>query len=125
MDYNERTGAYRIRLVNGDPVETDDCTYAVLSMLCEDPGWLMEETPREGNLVQALAETTVRTRGDTKAAVEQRLRHLIDDGVLVDARCTDVSTYDMESGGREIDFAATIQKPGQSPRAVQAQLRGT
>lgn len=123
--YNERTGCYRIVLVNGDPVESDDLTCAVLSMLCEDPGGLYEETPREGNLVEALAETTRRTRGDTKAAVDARLRHLIDDGVLVDARCGDVETYDMESGGRTIAFAATVQRPGASPRSVQGQLRGT
>lgn len=125
LEYSEKTGCHRIVLVNGDPVETDDCEYAVLSMLCEDPGGLFEETPREGNLVEALAETTRRTRADTKAAVDARLRHLIDDGVLVDARCGDVDTYDLESGGRGISFGATIQKPGESPRSVQGQLRGT
>lgn len=125
LEQNPKTGQHRIVLVNGDPVETDDCLYASLSMLCEDPGWMMEETPREGNLVQALAETTLRTRSDTKGAVEQRLRHLIDDGVLVDARCTDIDVEDIETGGRSIDFVALIQKPGESPKSVQSQLRGT
>lgn len=125
LSYNEATGCHRIVLVNGDPVEADDCGYACLSMLCEDPGWVMEEVPREGNLVEALSETTRRTRGDCKAAVEQRLRHLIDEQVLIDARCTDIDVYDVESGGRGIAFGATIQKPGQSPRSIQGALRGT
>lgn len=125
MDYNPATGQHRIRLVNGDPVESDDLGYAVLTMLSEDPGWLMEETPRKGNLVVALAETTTRTRAECKGAVEDRLQPLIDDGVLVDARCTDVETFDLETGGRGIDFAATIQRPGQSPRSIQSQLVGT
>jgi hypothetical protein len=125
MSYNERTGAYRIRLVNGNPVPVEDCAYQVLSMLTEDPGGIYEETPRPGNLVEALAETTRRTRGDTKAAVDVRLRPLVDDGLLIDARCQDVDVVDLETGGRGIAFSATIQKPGQSPGAVQVQLRGT
>lgn len=125
MDYNERTGAYRIRLVNGNPVPVEDCAYQVLSMLSEDPGNIYEETPRKGNLVEALAETTRRTRGDTKAAVDERLRPLVDDGLLIDARCEDVDVIDLETGGRGITFGASIQKPGQSPSAVQVQLRGT
>lgn len=125
MEPNPKTGCHRIVLVNGDPVEADDCAYACLSMLHEDPGWVMEEVPREGNLVEALSETTTRTRGDCKAAVEQRLRHLIDEQVLIDARCTDVDVFDVESGGRGVDFAATIQQPGKSPRSIQGALRGT
>jgi hypothetical protein len=126
LTYNERTGAYRILLVNGDPVESDDLAYACLSMLCEDPGWFMEETPREGNLVEALSLTTARgTRSETKAAMEQRLRHLVDEGVLVDAYCDSVQTVDLESGGRGIVFSAKVQRPGQSPQAIQVQLRGT
>lgn len=124
LEYNPKTGNHRLVLVNGDPVESDDCGYACLSMLCEDPGWLMEETPREGNLVQALAETNRRTRSETKAGVEQRLRHLVDERVLIDATCDSVDVVDLETGGRGVRFSALIQKPGQSPQPLQVQLRG-
>jgi hypothetical protein len=123
--YNPKTGNYAIRLVNGDPVEDDSLAYACLSMLCEDP-WLMADTPREGNLVESLSSTTTRgTRSATKAAVELRLRHLVDEDVLIDAVCDSVDQVDLDSGGRGIAFSAKIQRPGQSPRAIQVQLRGT
>ena len=107
IDFNATTGRHSIRLVNGDPVMDDSPAYEILTMLTEDPGWLMEETPRRGNLLREFETTTRSTPSIMKASLEDRCEPLKPD-VLTDAECTSVT----QPADGQLAFILRYTQPG-------------
>jgi len=115
MTLNVATGQHRIVLKDGDPVEDDSPTYQCLTMLYEAPGWIMEETPREGSLKQEFEETGQNTPSQFKAAVERRCEPMIQERVLVSAECTSV-TQETRTDGTAVYFNLLYKAPGEPAR---------
>jgi len=113
MELNTLTARQRIVLVNGNPVEDTSPAYQILSMLSEDPGWSMEETPREGSLLAEFAETGQNTATQFVAAVERRCDPLLNEQVLTSATCTSVR-QELTRDGSKISFALQYKTPGDS-----------
>lgn len=115
-ELNPLTARHRIVLVNGNPVEDTSPAYQILSMLSEDPGWVMEETPREGSLLAEFAETSpspATTTTQFVAAVERRCEPLINERVVTSATCTSVR-QELTPDGSQIRFALQYKTPGNS-----------
>lgn len=110
-DLNLMTARHRIRLVNGNPVEDSSPAYQILSMLSEDPGWAMEETPREGSLLSEFEETGQNTVTQFVAAVERRCEPLIAEQVIVSATCSNVRQV-LTRDGSAFYFDLTYKTPG-------------
>jgi hypothetical protein len=118
MALNTVTGRYRIVLRDGEPSMSDRPDYPILSMLFEDAGWPMEETPREGSLRKEFPESGINTPTLFKAAVERRLLPILDSGDIVAGECTDVRVLRRQDGTA---IASNIQyqqpgRPEESPR---------
>ena len=116
LELNLSTARQRIVLVNGNPVEDTSPAYQIGSMLSESPGWIMEETPREGSLLDEFAETSsssATTATQFVAAVERRCEPLIQERVLTSAKCTSVRQQ-ITSDGSVITFGLLYKTPGNS-----------
>jgi len=110
MDFDATTGRHRIRLVDGDPVLSDLPDYEILTMLTEDPGWYMEETPRRGSLLREFENTTRLTPSQMKASLVDRCDPLKPD-VLVDAECVSVT----QPADGQLAFRLQYTQPGKPP----------
>lgn len=110
MEFNPATGKHRMVLVNGDLVPTDAPDYEILTMLTEDPGWFMEETPRRGSLVREFEITTRLTPSQMKASLEDRCDPLKPD-VLTDAECVSVT----QPADGQLAFQLRYTQPGKPP----------
>lgn len=121
MTLNKRTGKYRMTMKDGDPVSTEEPTYEILTMLTESPGWIMEETPRQGPLNESVPEITQYARNNTpsalKGTIESRMEPLIADKVLVSAEVTEVNI-----GDGDVSFGMSYQRPGAPPTETQIEL---
>lgn len=118
MELNVATGHYRTVLRDGNPVEDDSPIYELLSLLYEAAGWAMEETPREGSLLDEFPESNANTPSQFKDAVERRCQPLLDNGTLVSAACTSVREV-VERAGSAIFFNLLYKQPGQRERTAQ------
>jgi hypothetical protein len=121
MELNVATAHHRIVLRNGNPVEDGSPSYQLLSMLTEDSGWPMEETPRQGSLVAEFAETGQDTPTQFKAAVERRAQPLIEDRTIVSAECTSVR-QDVRRDGSAIFFNLLYKQSGQPEQTAEIEL---
>ncbi len=108
MDFNERTGKHRIRLVDGDPVPSDGPEYEILTMWTESAGWPMEESPRRGPLNEEFPESTSGTPSALKTSLEERCEPLRIDRVLDEIICEAVVT----PRPGVIVFSARYRRPG-------------
>jgi hypothetical protein len=120
LELNLSTARQRIVLVNGNPVEDTSPAYQIGSMLSESPGWIMEETPREGSLLDEFAETSsssATTATQFVAAVERRCEPLIQERVLTSVKCTSVRQQ-ITSDGSVITFGLLYKTPGNSDEQV-------
>ncbi len=120
LELNTATARQRIVLVNGNPVEDLTPAYQIGSMLSESPGWIMEETPREGALLDEFAETSsnsATTATQFVAAVERRCEPMIQERVMTSARCTNVQQT-ITPDGSVITFGLLYKTPGNSDEQV-------
>ena len=120
-ELNLQSGRHRIVLRDGDPVPDDSPSYEILSMLYEDPGWPMEETPRQGNLKSEFDETGQDTATQFKAAVERRCEPIIDDRIIVSAECTSVRQV-VDTQGSKIFFNLLYKTPGEPTREAPIEI---
>jgi len=118
---NLMSGRHRIELRNGDPVLDESPAYEILSMLYEDPGWPMEETPREGNLKREFEETGQDTASQFKAAVERRCEPIINDRKITSAECTAVQQV-IRTDGSAIFFNLLYESPGEPAREAPIEI---
>ncbi len=120
LELNTATARQRIVLVNGNPVEDTSPAYEILSMLSEDAGWVMEETPREGSLLDEFSETrsnSATTATQFVAAVERRCEPMIQERVMTSAKCTNVQQT-ITPDGSVITFGLLYKTPGNSDEQV-------
>lgn len=110
IKYQPSSGRQRVVLKDGEPVPDDSLAHEMVSLLCESPGWAMEETPRKGNLARAFQEYTSGTPSRFKAAVEDRLQPLIDEQLLEDVECDSV---DLETEDGSLAFTVLPTRRGQ------------
>ena len=119
LQYNPETGRQRIVLENGEPVPDEQHGHELLSMFYEDPGWPMEETPRQGNIGRQFQEHTSGTRSRFKSEAERRAQPLISDGLLTDAECDSV---DIDTRQGILTFDMLVQRTGREPESVVVEL---
>jgi hypothetical protein len=120
LELNTATARQRIVLVNGNPVEDLTPAYQIGSMLSESPGWVMEETPREGALLDEFSETSsnsATTATQFVAAVERRCEPMIQERVMTSAKCTNVQQT-ITPDGSVITFGLLYKTPGNSDEQV-------
>jgi hypothetical protein len=79
----------------------------------------MEETPREGSLLDEFSETTNSSTTATQfvAAVERRCVPMIQERVMTSARCTNVQQT-ITPDGSVITFGLLYKTPGNSDEQV-------
>lgn len=110
IGYQPSTGRQRIVLRDGEPVPDTSLAHEMVSLLCESPGWPMEETPRRGNLARVFQEFTRGTPSRFKAQAEERLQPLVLEELLSDVECDSV-VLDEERGA--LSFSILPTRPGE------------
>lgn len=122
MELNIETAQHRIVLVNGNPVEDTSPDYGILSMMSEGPGWFMEETPREGSLLEEFREVGLDTPTQFKNAVERRCEPFLRSGAITSAECTSVR-QEIRGDGSAIFFTLQYTQPGEPERPLATAIR--
>lgn len=117
VQYNPKTGRQRVQLQNGEPIPDETRTHEIISLLCEDPGWPMEETPRAGNIGRVYQEATSGTPSRFKADVEERMQPLVAEGALTSAEC---ETPTFEDGA--LSFTLRTERPGADPEPLNLEI---